>query len=44
MTFQVDTFLYSKEYGLRVEDGIAVTKDGVDKFCTRWEEVIEIAR
>lgn len=44
MTFQVDTFLYSKEYGLRVEDGIAVTKGGVDKFCTRWEEVIEIAR
>jgi len=44
MTFQVDTFLYSKEYGLRVEDGIAVTTRGVDRFCTRWEEVIEISR
>ena len=44
MTFQVDTFLYSEAYGLRWEDGIAVTKDGVDKFCTRWEEVIEVSR
>jgi Xaa-Pro aminopeptidase len=44
MTFQVDTFLYAEAYGLRWEDGIAVTKDGVDKFCTRWEEVIEVSR
>ena len=42
MTFQVDTFLYHRDFGLRWEDAIRVTKKGVEKFCTRWEEVIEV--
>jgi len=43
MTFQVDTFLYTEEYGLRWEDAVRVTKNGVEKFCTRWEELLELA-
>jgi len=44
MTFQVDTFLYDKDFGCRWEDAIRVTKDGVEKFCTRWEEILELSR
>lgn len=44
MTFQVDIFLYGKEFGLRWEDAIRVMKNGIEAFCTRWEEVLEIAR
>ena len=43
MVFQVDTFLYAEEYGLRWEDAIRVTKSGVERFCTRWEEILELA-
>jgi len=43
MTFQVDTFLYTEEYGLRWEDAVRVTKNDVEKFCTRWEELLELA-
>ena len=42
MTFQVDTFLYTKEFGLRFEDAVRVTKGGVERFCTRWEEILEL--
>jgi len=42
MTFQVDTFLYTEEFGLRLEDAVRVTKEGVEKFCTRWEEISEL--
>lgn len=42
MTFQVDTFFYRKEYGLRWEDGVRITKDGVEKFSTRFREIHEI--
>ena len=44
MTFQVDTFLYTKDFGLRWEDGVRVTKDGVETFSTKWEEVLELNR
>ena len=44
MTFQVDTFLYAEDFGLRWEDGVRVTKDGVEVFCTKWEEILEFAR
>jgi Xaa-Pro aminopeptidase len=43
MVFQVDTFLYTEEYGLRWEDAVRVTKSGVERFCTRWEEILELA-
>jgi Xaa-Pro aminopeptidase len=42
MTFQVDTFLYRKEYGLRWEDGVRITKDGVEEFSTRFRKIYEI--
>jgi len=42
MTFQVDTFFYRKEYGLRWEDGARITKDGVEKFSTRFRKIHEI--
>ncbi|MCC6444291.1 MAG: aminopeptidase P family protein [Armatimonadetes bacterium] len=43
MTFQVDTFLYRPEYGLRCETGVRVTRDGVETFSNRFLKVIEIA-
>ncbi len=42
MTFQVDTFLYTKGYGLRWEDGARVTKSGVEMLSDRFLEVIEL--
>lgn len=42
MTFQVDTFLYTDEYGLRWEDGVRVTADGVEMLSDRFMEVIEL--
>jgi len=43
MVFQVDTFLYTEEYGLRWEDAVRVTKNRVERFCTRWEELLELS-
>ncbi len=42
MTFQVDTFLYTPQYGLRWETGVAVTKDGVAPFSDKIKGVIEL--
>ncbi len=42
MTFQVDTFLYTKSYGLRWEDGVRVTKSGVEMLSDKRLEVIEL--
>jgi Xaa-Pro aminopeptidase len=42
MTFQVDTFLYTPEFGLRWETGVAVTKDGVEPFSDKIQSVIEL--
>ncbi|RLE15198.1 hypothetical protein DRI96_00310 [Candidatus Aerophobetes bacterium] len=42
MTFQVDTFLYTKDYGLRWEDGVRVTKEGVERFSTKYLEILEL--
>ena len=42
MTFQVDTFLYTDEYGLRWEDGVVVRSDGVEMLSDRLLEVIEL--
>ena len=35
MTFQVDTFLYTPEFGLRWETGVAVQKDGGAVFSDK---------
>jgi Xaa-Pro aminopeptidase len=42
MTFQVDTFLYNEEFGLRWEDGVRVTRDGVEAFSEVEREFIEL--
>jgi len=42
MTFQVDTFLYCADYGLRWENGVRVTKDGVEPFSSQYLEIIEL--
>jgi len=42
MTFQVDTFLYTKSFGLRWEDGVRVTKSGVELLSEKFLEVIEL--
>jgi len=42
MTFQVDTFLYTKGFGLRWEDGARVTKSGVELMSDKFLEVIEL--
>ncbi|MFB0546777.1 MAG: M24 family metallopeptidase [Anaerolineae bacterium] len=41
-TFQVDSFLYTQSYGARWEDGVRVTKDGVEQFSTYRRELIVI--
>jgi hypothetical protein len=42
MTFEVDIFLYTKDFGLRWEDGVRVIKDGVEEYSSKRKEIIEI--
>lgn len=42
MTFQVDTFLYTAEFGLRWENGVRVTADGVERLSDARMEIIEL--
>ncbi|MDH7571207.1 MAG: M24 family metallopeptidase, partial [Armatimonadota bacterium] len=42
MTFQVDTFLYTSEFGLRWEDGVRVTRDGVEMLSDKFLQVLEL--
>jgi Xaa-Pro aminopeptidase len=42
MTFQVDTFFYDKDFGLRWENGVVITEKGVEKLSSRFMKVIEI--
>jgi Xaa-Pro aminopeptidase len=42
MTFQVDTFLYTPEYGLRWETGVVVKKDGVEPLSDKIQGLIEL--
>jgi len=43
MTFNVDTFLYAKgEFGLRWENGVRVTRSGVEPFSTRFMRILEL--
>jgi Xaa-Pro aminopeptidase len=40
MTFQVDSFLHTDEYGARFEDGVLVTEEGAEEFPTYRRELI----
>lgn len=43
MTFNVDSFLYVRgEFGLRWENGVRVTKTGVEPFSTRFMDILEL--
>jgi Xaa-Pro aminopeptidase len=42
MTFQVDTFLYTQEFGLRWENGVRVTASGVERLSDAHMEIIEL--
>lgn len=40
MTFCVDIFLKREHFGLRWEDVVRITKDGVEEFCTDFKDLI----
>jgi len=42
MTFQVDTFFYDKDFGLRWENGVRVTKTGVEKLSKKYMKLVEL--
>ena len=42
MTFQVDTFMYTPEFGFRWENGIRVTRDGIEHLSDRFMELLEM--
>jgi len=42
MTFQVDTFFYDHDFGLRWENGVVIKKGGVEKLSSKFMKVIEI--
>lgn len=42
MTFQVDTFFYDYDFGLRWENGVVIKDDGVNKLSSGFMKIIEI--
>ncbi|HOZ45870.1 MAG TPA: Xaa-Pro peptidase family protein [Candidatus Hydrogenedentes bacterium] len=42
MTFQVDTFFYDTDFGLRWENGVCVGKRGVKRFSQKFMRVVEL--
>ncbi|HWQ53006.1 MAG TPA: Xaa-Pro peptidase family protein [Bryobacteraceae bacterium] len=42
MTFQVDTFFYDEDFGLRWENGVRVTADGVERFSSRHARLVQL--
>ena len=42
MTFQADTFFQDKDFGLRWENGVRVTKTGVEKLSKKFMRLVEI--
>ena len=42
MTFQVDTFFQGRDFGLRWENGVRVTKGGVEKLSGRFMRIVEL--
>lgn len=42
MTYQVDTFFYDKDFGLRWENGVVIRKDGVEKLSSKFMKIVEI--
>ena len=42
MQFNIDVWLNDGEYGLRYEDGIVVTEDGIEELTSYRREIIEL--
>jgi Xaa-Pro aminopeptidase len=42
MTFQVDTFFYDDDFGLRWEGGVRVTNTGVERLSSRHMKLVEL--
>jgi Xaa-Pro aminopeptidase len=42
MTFQVDTFFYDRDFGLRWENGVRVIKGGVEKLSRRFMKLVQL--
>ena len=42
MTFQVDTFFYDQDFGLRWENGVRVTKTGIEQLSKKQMRLIEL--
>ncbi|MCK9412516.1 MAG: Xaa-Pro peptidase family protein [Prolixibacteraceae bacterium] len=42
MTFQVDTFFYEPDFGLRWENGVIVKEGGVELLSSKFMKIIEI--
>ena len=42
MTFQVDTFFYDVDFGLRWENGVRVTKTGVELLSQKYMHLVEL--
>jgi Xaa-Pro aminopeptidase len=42
MTFQVDTFFYDDDFGLRWEGGVRVTNTGVERLSSRHLKLVEL--
>ena len=42
MTFQIDTFFYDKDFGLRWENGVRVTETGVEKLSEKFQRLVQL--
>ena len=42
MTFQVDTFFYTDDFGLRWEDGVVITQSGIKLLSSAKLEIVEL--
>ncbi|NLK83850.1 MAG: aminopeptidase P family protein [Lentisphaerae bacterium] len=42
MTFQVDTFFYDSDFGLRWENGVAIKEQGVEVLSSKYMKIIEL--
>lgn len=42
MTFQVDTFFQDNDFGLRWENGVRVTKTGVERLSKKFQRIVEL--
>jgi Xaa-Pro aminopeptidase len=42
MTFQADTFFYDEDFGLRWENGVRVTKSGIDLLSKKHMRLTEL--